>query len=118
LKRHRSVLALPLNVEIEERAAPPFEIDPARQIPGRQSSTVQVERALRYYEQVGLLTPQLRVSGQRRYDLAVFDVLALIAYAKRVGFTIAETKVLLQRALTCKCRELSQCGHRLREGGD
>jgi DNA-binding transcriptional MerR regulator len=95
------------------------------------------------------------VSGQRRYDLTVFDVLALIAYAKAVGFTIAETKVLqsgfpadvpasarwrqlarqkqneldaviakalemrrsLQLAMRCKCRRLSQCGHRLRESG-
>jgi MerR family redox-sensitive transcriptional activator SoxR len=51
--------------------------------------------ALRYYEQVGLLPPQLRVSGQRRYDPGVLNTLALIAYAKQVGFTIADTQRLL-----------------------
>jgi MerR family redox-sensitive transcriptional activator SoxR len=51
--------------------------------------------ALRYYEQVGLIPPQLRVSGRRCYDPGVLNALALIAYAKQVGFTIAETKLLL-----------------------
>jgi MerR family transcriptional regulator, redox-sensitive transcriptional activator SoxR len=51
--------------------------------------------ALRYYEQVGLVAPAWRASGQRRYDPSVLDRLALIAYAKHVGFTIAETKLLL-----------------------
>jgi MerR family redox-sensitive transcriptional activator SoxR len=50
---------------------------------------------LRYYEQVGLLPPQLRVHGRRSYDPAVFDTLAVIVYAKAVGFTIAETKLLV-----------------------
>jgi MerR family transcriptional regulator, redox-sensitive transcriptional activator SoxR len=52
--------------------------------------------ALRYYEQVGLLAPQLRASGQRRYDPDVLNTLALIAYARRAGFTIAETRHLLR----------------------
>jgi MerR family redox-sensitive transcriptional activator SoxR len=51
--------------------------------------------ALRYYEQVGLLAPQLRANGRRCYDPSVLDTLALIAFAKRVGFTIAETRQLL-----------------------
>jgi MerR family transcriptional regulator, redox-sensitive transcriptional activator SoxR len=51
--------------------------------------------ALRYYEHAGLISPQLRVSGRRQYDPSVFNTLALIAYAKQVGFTIAETKLLL-----------------------
>jgi MerR family redox-sensitive transcriptional activator SoxR len=51
--------------------------------------------ALRYYEQVGLLAPQLRASGRRRYDPDVLNTLALIAFAKRAGFTIAETRELL-----------------------
>jgi len=100
--------------------------------------------ALRYYEQVGLLPPQLRVSGQRRYDPSVLNTLALIAYAKQAGFTIADTKRLLsgfaadvpastrwreldatiakalrmrhslQAALHCTCETLAQCGHRIR----
>lgn len=51
--------------------------------------------ALRYYERSGLIAPQVRVSGQRRFDVRVFDELALIGYAKAVGFTVAEIKVLL-----------------------
>jgi MerR family redox-sensitive transcriptional activator SoxR len=51
--------------------------------------------ALRYYERVGLLTPPAREHGQRRYDPSVFPALALIAAAKRAGFTIAEMRRLL-----------------------
>ena len=54
--------------------------------------------ALRYYEHVGLLSPQLRQGGQRRYDRTVFNRLSVIAYAKDVGFTIAELKMLLSGA--------------------
>ncbi len=51
--------------------------------------------ALRYYEQVGLLPAPVRAHGQRRYDSTVFNRLALIAFARQVGFTIAETRLLL-----------------------
>ncbi len=51
--------------------------------------------AIRYYEQVGLLPAPVRVSGRRSYDPAVFDRLALIAFARRAGFTIGETRRLV-----------------------
>src|SRR5256885_3414633 len=51
--------------------------------------------ALRYYEQVGLIPPPPRASGRRQYDPAVFNILAVIEYAKRAGFTITQTKLLL-----------------------
>lgn len=51
--------------------------------------------ALRYYEKVGLISPQRRESGRRQYDPGVFNVLAVIQIAKEAGFTIAETKLLL-----------------------
>src|SRR5262249_29941929 len=51
--------------------------------------------ALRYYEEVGLIAPQPRDGGQRRYGPDVFNILAVIEHAKRVGFTIAETRWLL-----------------------
>ena len=54
--------------------------------------------ALRYYERIGLIAPQPRASGQRRYDAGVFNRLSVIAYAKAVGFTIAEMKLLLSGA--------------------
>ena len=59
--------------------------------------------ALRYYEQVGLISPQLRESGQRRYDPGIFNRLAVIAYAKEVGFTIADMKVLMSGAQSRAC---------------
>jgi MerR family redox-sensitive transcriptional activator SoxR len=51
--------------------------------------------ALRYYEQVGLIAPQPRAGGRRHYDPGVFNTLAVIEFAKRIGFTIAETRLLL-----------------------
>jgi MerR family redox-sensitive transcriptional activator SoxR len=50
--------------------------------------------ALRYYEQMGLIPPPRRVSGQRRYAVDVLPRLALIAGAQRVGFTVAEMRTL------------------------
>lgn len=51
--------------------------------------------ALRYYESAGLLPAPRRVSGQRRYDAAVLERLAVIRVAQEAGFTIAETRTLL-----------------------
>jgi MerR family redox-sensitive transcriptional activator SoxR len=51
--------------------------------------------ALRYYEHVGLIRPQPRAGGRRQYDATVFYALAVIEFAKRAGFSIAETKLLL-----------------------
>lgn len=52
--------------------------------------------ALRYYEEVGLLTPAGRVSGRRHYDESVLDRLRVIVHARRAGFSIAEIRQLLQ----------------------
>jgi len=51
--------------------------------------------ALRYYEKVGLVAPPPREHGRRRYAPSVLHALALIAAAKRAGFTIAETRRLV-----------------------
>lgn len=51
--------------------------------------------ALRYYEEVGLISPAGRVSGRRHYDVSVLDRLAVIACAQEAGFTIAEVRELL-----------------------
>ena len=51
--------------------------------------------ALRYYEKVGLVAPPPREHGRRRYAPSVFQALAVIAAAKRVGFTIVETRRLV-----------------------
>lgn len=51
--------------------------------------------ALRYYEQVGILPPADRISGQRRYDAASLRRLAVIQHARQSGFSLAEIQQLL-----------------------
>ncbi len=50
---------------------------------------------LRYYETIGLVPAPRRISGQRRYDAAVLDRLVVISVCRRVRFTLAETRELL-----------------------
>ncbi len=52
--------------------------------------------AIRYYEKIGLLPKATRVSGQRRYDDQVLQRLAIVRFAKHVGFSVAEIKQLLE----------------------
>jgi MerR family transcriptional regulator, redox-sensitive transcriptional activator SoxR len=51
--------------------------------------------ALRFYERSGLIRRPRRASGRRVYDASVFESLALIQLARDAGFTIRETKWLL-----------------------
>jgi len=50
--------------------------------------------AIRYYEQIRILQPPLRQSGQRRYDRSVLYRLALIQRARQIGFTLEEIRKL------------------------
>ena len=50
--------------------------------------------AIRYYEQIGLLPPAQRMSGQRRYDPTVLYRLAIIQRARKLGFTLPEIRQL------------------------
>ena len=50
---------------------------------------------LRYYEEIGLLKPPLRVNGRRRYQADVLPILALIQLAKDANFTLDEIKELI-----------------------
>jgi MerR family transcriptional regulator, redox-sensitive transcriptional activator SoxR len=50
--------------------------------------------AIRYYEQIGILPPAQRVSGQRRYDVTALHSLVLIQRARQTGFTLTEIKRL------------------------
>jgi MerR family redox-sensitive transcriptional activator SoxR len=54
--------------------------------------------AIRFYEQDGLLPKPVRQSGQRRYTDAIFDRLAVLDYAKRSGFTLAEIRTLFRNS--------------------
>lgn len=50
--------------------------------------------AIRYYEQVGILPPAERISGQRRYDRSVLYRLAVIQRARQAGFALEEIRAL------------------------
>jgi|SRR3979411_409206 len=51
--------------------------------------------AIRYYEQIGLLDPVERVSGQRRYDASALYRLSIVQRAQQTGFTLEEVQELL-----------------------
>ena len=55
--------------------------------------------ALRYYEEIGLLSPTRRVGGRRQYDESVLQRLALIQTGQQAGFTLAELSILLNNVL-------------------
>jgi DNA-binding transcriptional MerR regulator len=50
--------------------------------------------AIRYYEKAGLLPRPGRISGRRRYDDGILELLAVLEHAKACGFTLAETRQL------------------------
>ena len=51
--------------------------------------------ALRYYDELGLLRPATRVSGQRRYRPEAVARVGVILLLTDVGFTLAEVGTLL-----------------------
>jgi MerR family redox-sensitive transcriptional activator SoxR len=51
--------------------------------------------ALRYYEEAGILPPPERLAGKRRYSPEVVELLLLIRFCQRLGFTLAEVRTLL-----------------------
>src|SRR5215472_16237432 len=81
--------------------------------------------AIRYYEQIGILPPAHRVSGQRRYDPTVLYRLAIIQRARQLGFTLTEVRQLFfgfrdsarasERWRTLSQRKLAELDH-LMEG--
>ena len=50
---------------------------------------------IRYYEQLGLIEPQERVSGRRKFDTQALFALEFVQLAQAAGFSIAEIKSLL-----------------------
>jgi DNA-binding transcriptional MerR regulator len=51
--------------------------------------------ALRYYEELGLLPPPTRISGQRRYPESAARLVGAILLYSDAGFTLAEQKALM-----------------------
>jgi len=50
--------------------------------------------AIRYYEKLGLLPAPARKSGHRRYDASVVRRIAIVQFAQRAGFSLAEIHTL------------------------
>jgi len=51
--------------------------------------------AIRYYEEIGLVRPAARVSGQRRYEPTAVDQLRFIGFCQGLGFSLAEIRQLV-----------------------
>jgi redox-sensitive transcriptional activator SoxR len=51
--------------------------------------------AIRYYESVGLVEPERRSGGRRLYGELAIERLALISFAKEMGFSLDEVRQLL-----------------------
>jgi MerR family transcriptional regulator, redox-sensitive transcriptional activator SoxR len=51
--------------------------------------------AIRYYEKLGLLPKAERPQGRRRYGAQVLQRLSILRFARYVGFSLSETKLLL-----------------------
>jgi DNA-binding transcriptional MerR regulator len=64
--------------------------------------------AVRYYEEVGLLPPPTRVSGQRRYPESAARLVAAILLYSDAGFTLAEQKALMATGAPVDRRQLMQ----------
>src|SRR5262245_52150500 len=51
--------------------------------------------ALRYYEDLGLLPPATRISGQRRYRESAAGLVGIILLLRDVGFSLSEQKAFM-----------------------
>ena len=51
---------------------------------------------IRYYETIGLIAPQRRVSGRREFDEHAVFILEFVQLAQAAGFSIAEIRSVLQ----------------------
>lgn len=51
--------------------------------------------AIRYYERIGLLPIPGRESGRRRYDDGAVDLLLVIRFCQRMGFSLDEIREIL-----------------------
>ncbi len=67
---------------------------------------------LRYYEEIGLIEPPPRVSGQRAYDDSVFEVLRVIQSAQASGFSLKEIQAMLDeddgKPIATRWREIAE----------
>ncbi len=66
-----------------------LSISQVAQLTGVRPST------MRYYEEIGLLSPTRRIGNRRQYDDSILQRLALIQTGQQAGFKLAELKTLL-----------------------
>jgi DNA-binding transcriptional MerR regulator len=74
--------------------------------------------AIRYYEQIGVLKPARRTSGQQRYDLAAVHRLAVVCRAQEAGFSLTEIRDLFfgfQPSIPLSARWKKMAEKKLRE---
>ena len=67
-----------------------FTIGEVVQRTGKAASTI------RYYEEIGLVSPPERISGRRRYPSEIVRELAIIETAQRAGLSLQEIRLLLE----------------------
>lgn len=100
--------------------------------------------AIRYYEELKILPAPRRAGGRRIYDERILNLLAVVAFARRTGFTLEEVRELLagkgwrrlaikklavlaaqiartrammrllRRIERCRCADFDECGRKLR----
>ena len=58
--------------------------------------TGKVASTIRYYEEIGLISPPERISGRRRYPTEIVRELAIIETAQRAGLSLDEIRLLLE----------------------
>jgi DNA-binding transcriptional MerR regulator len=51
--------------------------------------------ALRYYDELGLVRPKSRASGQRRYDETALRAVGVVLFLRDVGFSLSEVGELI-----------------------
>lgn len=76
--------------------------------------------ALRYWEELGLLSAPVRVSGRRRYPHSAVELVGVILVLRDVGFALCEVRALIaHRSMTWSTgdsqpkRKLTELDHRI-----
>lgn len=59
--------------------------------------------ALRYYDELGLVRPQTRASGQRRYAESSVRAVGFVVLLRDVGFSLAEVAELIAARTRAAC---------------
>jgi DNA-binding transcriptional MerR regulator len=79
--------------------------------------------ALRYYDEVGLVRPQARASGQRRYTESAVRAVGVVLFLRDIGFSLADINELVaskprrdrwSALVDRKLADLGEQEHRLR----